>query len=113
MLASTSGFVYYVSILGITGTKSPDIGEVVSAVERIKRYTHLPVAVGFGVRTAEQVAAIGRTADGVVIGSAIVSEIEGSLDTQAAATAATVGAVRKLVADLASGTHLARSQVAG
>jgi tryptophan synthase alpha chain len=113
VLANTSGFVYYVSILGITGTASPDVARVVAAVERIKRRTHLPVAVGFGVKTAGQVAAIGRGADGVVIGSALVNAIEASLDRAGKATARTVDAVTELVAELAKGAHLARAGVAG
>lgn len=113
VLANTSGFVYYVSILGITGTASPDSSRVVTAVERIKRHTQLPVAVGFGVKTAEQVAEIGRSSDGVVVGSALVNAISGSLDKDGAATAATVDAVRDLVAKLAKGTHLARAGVIG
>jgi tryptophan synthase alpha chain len=113
VLANTSGFVYYVSILGITGTASPDVARVVAAVERIKRHTHLPVAVGFGVKTAAQVAAIGRGADGVVIGSALVNAIEASLDEAGKATAKTVDAVTDLVAELAKGAHLARAGVAG
>jgi tryptophan synthase alpha chain len=113
VLANTSGFVYYVSILGITGTASPDIARVVAAVERIKRHTHLPVAVGFGVKTAKQVAAIGRGADGVVIGSALVNAIAASLDKAGKATAGTVDAVTELVAELAKGAHLARAGVAG
>ena len=113
VLANTSGFVYYVSILGITGTASPDIGKVVTAVERIKRHSHLPVAVGFGVKTAEQVAQIGRAADGVVIGSALVNAIEASLDHDGNATAATVNAIVTLVGDLAKGTHLAWAGVTG
>jgi len=113
VLANTSGFVYYVSILGITGTASPDSTKVVTAVERIKRHTHLPVAVGFGVKTAEQVAEIGRSADGVVVGSALVTALARSLDDDGTATAATVDAVRDLVANLAKGTHLARAGVIG
>ena len=76
-------------------------------------HTHLPVAVGFGVKTGEQVAAIGKVADGVVIGSALVNAIEASLDDSGKATASTVDAVAKLVADLAKGAHLARAGVAG
>ena len=113
VLANTSGFVYYVSILGITGTASPDSAKVVTAVERIKRHTHLPVAVGFGVKTAEQVAEIGRSADGVVVGSALVTALASSLDDDGAATATTVDAVCDLVANLAKGTHLARAGVIG
>ncbi len=75
VLANTSGFVYYVSILGITGSAAPDAARVGEAVTRIKRHTILPVAVGFGVKTAAQAAALGRDADGVVVGSAIVSAV--------------------------------------
>ena len=112
VLANTSGFVYYVSILGITGTASPDTSKVTSAVARIKRHTTLPVAVGFGVKTAEQAAAIGRTADGVVVGSALVNAIAASLD-KGKATVRTVGDVLALVGDLARGARLARSAAKG
>ena len=90
VLANTSGFVYYVSILGITGMALADTGNVVEAVQRIKRHTILPVAVGFGVKTAAQARAIGRAADGVVVGSALVSAVKDSLDRDGRATAATV-----------------------
>ena len=112
VLANTSGFVYYVSILGITGTAAPDANRVAEAVTRIKRHTILPVAVGFGVRTAEQASAIGRGADGVVVGSAIVAAVAGSLDGEGRATAATVPAVADLVADLAAGVRAARVEAA-
>src|ERR687889_1072731 len=79
VLANTSGFVYYVSIAGITGTATPDSGRVAAAVERIKRHTKLPVAVGFGVKTAEQARAIARGADGVVVGSALVDALRATL----------------------------------
>src|SRR5471032_1725626 len=70
VLNNTSGFVYYVSITGITGSAAPDTGKVTAAVARIKRHTKLPVAVGFGVRTPAQARAIAQVADGVVVGSA-------------------------------------------
>ncbi len=108
VLANTSGFVYYVSILGITGTASPDIGRVAQAVERIKKHTILPVAVGFGVKTAAQAEGIGRAADGVVVGSALVNAVRDSLDAAGRATGATVGAVTGLVAQLATGVRAAR-----
>jgi tryptophan synthase alpha chain len=111
VLANTSGFVYYVSILGITGTASPDAVRVAGAVTRIKRHTILPVAVGFGVRTAAQAAAIGRDSDGVVVGSAIVSAVAGSLN-DGKATEKTVGAVTALVRDLAAGVRAARAEAA-
>src|SRR6202012_2056291 len=72
VLANTSGFVYYVSITGITGSAVPDYSKVSGAVSRIKRHTKLPVCVGFGVRTGEQARAIAENADGVVVGSALV-----------------------------------------
>jgi tryptophan synthase alpha chain len=112
VLANTSGFVYYVSILGITGTAAPDSAKVVEAVTRIKRHTILPVAVGFGVRSAEQARAIGRVADGVVVGSALVSAVKHTLDGDNRATAKTVPAVTALVAELAGGVRAARAVAA-
>jgi tryptophan synthase alpha chain len=112
VLANTSGFVYYVSILGITGTAAPDTAKVVEAVTRIKRHTILPVAVGFGVRTADQARAIGRVADGVVVGSALVGAVKESLDETGRATKATVSAVTGLVAELADGVRAARAEAA-
>ena len=112
VLANTSGFVYYVSILGITGTAAPDATKVSEAVTRIKRHTILPVAVGFGVRTAAQARAIGRAADGVVVGSALVDAVKGSLDEKGRATPSTVAAVTALVAELAGGVRSARAEAA-
>jgi tryptophan synthase alpha chain len=109
VLANTSGFVYYVSITGITGAATPDPRKVTGAVARIKRHTGLPVAVGFGVRTAEQAAAIASGADGVVVGSALVSALKASLDRDDKATAKTVEAVTGLVAELARGVRGARA----
>jgi tryptophan synthase alpha chain len=109
VLANTSGFVYYVSVLGITGAASPDAGKVGRSVERIKRHTPLPVAVGFGVKTAEQARAIGGVADGVVVGSALVSAVKNSLDADGRATKSTVPAVTTLVAELAAGVRAARA----
>src|ERR1700723_2406356 len=80
VLANTSGFVYYVSITGITGSAAPDPGKVSGAVTRIKRHTGLPVCVGFGVRTGDQARALAQDADGVVVGSALVEAIRTSLD---------------------------------
>ncbi len=112
VLNNTSGFVYYVSITGITGAAAPQTSQVAEAVERIKAHTELPVVVGFGVRSPEQAAAIGRTADGVVVGSAIVSAIAGSLDADGQATGATLGAVIELVQSLAQGVKAARMMAA-
>jgi len=105
VLANTSGFVYYVSITGITGAATPDAGKVAAAVTRIKRHTKLPVAVGFGVRTAEQAAGIASGADGVVVGSALVNTLKGSLDLNDKATEKTVRGVVDLVAALARGVR--------
>jgi tryptophan synthase alpha chain len=105
VLANTSGFVYYVSITGITGAATPDAGKVAAAVARIKRHTKLPVAVGFGVRTAEQAAGIASGADGVVVGSALVNVLKGSLDPNDKATEKTVSGVVDLVAELARGVR--------
>jgi tryptophan synthase alpha chain len=108
VLNNTSGFVYYVSITGITGSAAPDAAKVATAVERIKRHTKLPVAVGFGVRTAEQAAAIAGGADGVVVGSALVDALRQSLDKDGKAGANTVKAVTGLVSKLAEGVRAAR-----
>jgi tryptophan synthase alpha chain len=107
VLANTSGFVYYVSVLGITGMATPDTGLVTQAVTRIKRHTKLPVAVGFGVKTASHARAIAAGADGVVVGSALIDAVRGSLDN-GKATARTVKAVTDLVAELADGVRGAR-----
>ena len=112
VLANTSGFVYYVSITGITGAAAPDADRVVEAVTRIKRHTALPVAVGFGVRDAASAAAIARGAEGVVVGSALVEKVRVSLDAAGKATPATVAAVVGLVAELAAGVRSARLQAA-
>jgi tryptophan synthase alpha chain len=108
VLANTSGFVYYVSITGITGTATPDTGKVADAVARIKRRTELPVAVGFGVKTAAHARALAMGADGVVVGSALIDALKGSLDRNGKATRKTVKAVTDLVASLAEGVRGAR-----
>ena len=108
LLRNSSGFVYYVSVLGVTGVKSAVAGDVAAAVARIKAHTSLPVMVGFGVKTGEQAAAIAAHADGVVVGSALVNAVRDSLDG-GKATAATVKAVADLVADLAAGVRRGRS----
>ena len=108
VLTNTSGFVYYVSITGITGAAAPDTAQVTAAVARIKRHTRLPVAVGFGVKTAEQARAIAGGADGVVVGSALVDVLRQSLDKSGKAGPGTVKAVTNLVSALAQGVHSAR-----
>jgi tryptophan synthase alpha chain len=108
VLNNTSGFVYYVSITGITGAAAPDTGKVTAAVARIKRHTKLPVAVGFGVRTAEHARAIAAGADGVVVGSALVDALRQSLDKNGKAGLGSVKAVTNLVSTLAEGLRSAR-----
>ena len=108
VLTNTSGFVYYVSVTGVTGTAAPDTSKVTGAVAQIKRHTRLPVAVGFGVKTAEQARAIAEGADGVVVGSALVDAMFKSLDKTGKASAGTVNAVTQLVSALAQGVRSAR-----
>jgi tryptophan synthase alpha chain len=109
VLANTSGFVYYVSITGTTGTTAPDVSRVRESVARIKRHTRLPVAVGFGVKTVEHARAVATAADAVVVGSALVEAVRASLDEQDRSTSATVDAVLGLVASLADAVRSARS----
>jgi tryptophan synthase alpha chain len=108
VLANTSGFVYYVSITGITGSATPDSNRVATAVRRIKKHTGLPVAVGFGVKTPDQARAIAQDSDGVVVGSALIDALCATLDTDAKPTAKTIGAVTGLVTALAEGVRAAR-----
>ncbi len=108
VLANTSGFVYYVSITGITGSAAADSSAVGAAVARIKRHTPLPVCVGFGIRTPEAAQAIAERANGAVVGTALVDALAKSLDAEGKATAKTVGAVADLVASLAGGVRSAR-----
>jgi tryptophan synthase alpha chain len=110
VLNNTSGFVYYVSITGITGAAAPDTAKVTAAVTRIKRHTKLPVAVGFGVKTAAHARAIAASADGVVVGSALVEAVRASLDRNGKATWRTVDMVTDLVARLAQGVREARAK---
>jgi tryptophan synthase alpha chain len=112
VLQNTSGFVYYVSITGITGSAKPDNSKVAAAVGRIKRHTRLPIAVGFGVKTADQARVIAESADAVVVGSALVDTLRASLDGQDRPTSGTVKAVTELVASLAQGVRSARRQAA-
>ena len=105
VLANTSGFVYYVSITGITGSASADSAAVGQAVARIKRHTKLPVCVGFGIRTPLAARAIAQNADGTVVGTALVDALRASLDGEGNATAGTVEAVAGVVSSLAQGVR--------
>jgi tryptophan synthase alpha chain len=111
VLANTSGFVYYVSIAGITGTAAPDIAAVGAHVGRIKAHTSLPIAVGFGVKTEAQVSALAALAEGVVVGSALVTSIAQSLDAEGKTTRSTkpqvLGLVERLAAALRHKTEAA------
>ena len=108
VLANTSGFVYYVSITGITGAAAADSKAVGDAVARIKRHTGLPVCVGFGIRTPEAARAIAEKANGAVVGTALVDALRDSLDVQGKATGKTVAAVAELAASLAQGVRGAK-----
>ena len=108
VLANTSGFVYYVSITGITGAASADSKAVGEAVARIKRHTYLPVCVGFGIRTPDAARAIAENANGAVVGTALVDALRASLDAEGRATPGTVAAVADLVSALAQGVRGAK-----
>jgi tryptophan synthase alpha chain len=102
---NTAGFVYYVSVLGITGTKAPDLKSVAANVRRLRKHTNLPICVGFGVKTAEQARAIARDADGVVVGSALVNAVKQSLTKAGKPTSRTAKAVHDLVKSIARGVR--------
>jgi tryptophan synthase alpha chain len=108
VLTNTSGFIYYVSMTGITGVGAPAVDLVGEAVERLHRHTSLPVAVGFGIRTAQQAAEIARVADAAVVGSALVDRIARSLDDQGRAMPGLVLALHEQVEALAPGVRGAR-----
>jgi len=109
VLRNTAGFVYHVSIAGITGTRSAADADVSKAVARLKRHTALPVAVGFGIRSAAQAAAVAKVADGAVVGSALVDRIAGNLDAAGRAKPDLAEAVLSLVRELAAGVRESRS----
>ena len=109
VLQNTSGFVYYVSMTGITGSALPDTSRVGQAVGRIKAHTPLPVCVGFGVKSPEQAAAIAAEADGVVVGTAIVNTVAATLDADGQRGADPAAAVSSLVASLKAAMIEARA----
>jgi tryptophan synthase alpha chain len=109
VLRNTSGFVYYVAIAGITGTRSAADSEIARAVAELKRHTGLPIAVGFGIRSAAQASAVARAADGVVVGSALVDRVAGNLDSEGRAKETLSPAVLELVRELAEGVRKART----
>jgi tryptophan synthase alpha chain len=111
VLANTSGFVYYVSITGITGMATPDFAQVAEAVGRIKKHTSLPVVVGFGVKNAGHAAAVARGADGVAVGTSLVEAARISLDPAGRGTAQTPAAVHGLVRQLAEGVRSVEKRI--
>lgn len=110
VLAHTSGFLYYVSITGITGTAAADNKAVEAAVAHLRRHTDLPIAVGFGITSPEQAAVIARTADAAVVGSAVVRKIGGGLDASGKVKPGMVEDVLAFVKSLAVGVRGARKQ---
>ncbi len=112
VVAGAAGFLYYVSITGITGAAAPDTDAVAEAVSGLRRHTPLPVAVGFGIKTADQAAAVARVADAAVVGSALVAKLAAGLDGEGRATPRLVSGVLDLVAELARGVRGARAAAA-
>ncbi len=108
VLTNTSGFIYFVSITGITGTKSVDSEAVAVAVSRLRQNTELPIAVGFGIKTPEQAAAIARVADAAVVGSALVNRIAEGAEGSGEAKARLVASVLEGARELARGVQGAR-----
>ena len=112
VLNNTSGFVYYVSIMGITGTRSASEDDVRRAVQRLKKHTKLPVAVGFGIRTPEQAGTVARVADAAVVGSALVDRIAANLDASGKAKPGLVKDVLDFVSGIAAGVRAAGREAA-
>ncbi|MDR3518467.1 MAG: tryptophan synthase subunit alpha [Azospirillaceae bacterium] len=108
VLVNTGGFLYYVSITGITGTAAASEQQIAAAISRLRRHTELPLAVGFGITTPQAAAAVARVADAAVVGSAIVARITANLDAEGRATAALVPEVHRFVHSLAEGVQAAR-----
>jgi tryptophan synthase alpha chain len=101
VLNGTSGFIYYVAIAGITGTRSAESSALAEAIPRLRKFTDLPIAIGFGVRTPEQAAEAARIADGAVVASALIDTLAKSLDDLGAAAPDTVSRVLDQVRELA------------
>jgi tryptophan synthase alpha chain len=108
VLKNTQGFLYYVAVAGVTGTKSATADVITAAVTRLKRHTRLPIAVGFGIRTPEQAAAVARVADAAVVGSALVDRVAAALDADGRATVDLVATVLADVRALSAGVKGAR-----
>ena len=112
VLENSSGFVYYISITGITGAGAATASSIDAAVARLRRHTDLPIAVGFGIKTPDQAGDVARVADAAVVGSAIISAIQDSLDDGGRATPQTVDAALKLVRDLSVGVRQSKREAA-
>lgn len=112
ILGATTGFIYYVSITGITGTRSADYGSLAPAIRQLKQHTDLPVAIGFGIRTPEQAAIAATVADGAVVGTALVDTLAATLDAEGRPTADTAPKVLAQVAGLAQAIRAAKKQAA-
>ncbi len=112
VLGATTGFIYFVSITGITGTRSADYASLAPAVTALKRHTALPVAIGFGIRTPEQAAIAATVADGAVVGTALVDTLAATLDAEGRATADTAPKVLAQIGGLARAIRAARKQAA-
>ncbi len=112
IVARATGFVYYVSITGITGTRSAAVADVKKAVSRIRKHTSLPIGVGFGIKTPEQAAEIAAVADAAVVGSALVDIVAGGVDGKGKARPGLAARVLGQVSTLAEGVRRARAKVA-
>ncbi len=113
VLAAARGFLYYVAITGVTGTRSASVEDVGEAVGRIRRHTELPVAVGFGIRTPEQAAAMAGIADAAVVGSALVNRLADLLDEHGAPKPTLTEGVIGLVSSLAQGVRAGSAAARG
>ncbi|MFP6777486.1 MAG: tryptophan synthase subunit alpha, partial [Alphaproteobacteria bacterium] len=113
VVANSSGFIYYISITGITGAAGASANSIDTAIARLRRHTDLPIAVGFGIKTPEQAAAVAASADAAVVGSAIISAIENSLDSSAAATPQTVDSALSLVRALSAAVRKSTRETSG
>jgi tryptophan synthase alpha chain len=112
VLGATTGFIYYVSITGITGTRSADYASLAPAVAALKRHTDLPVAIGFGIRSPEQAAIAASVADGAVVGTALVDTLAATLDAEGRATTDTAPKVLAQVRGLAQAIRAAKRTAA-
>ena len=112
VLENSSGFVYYISITGITGAGAASAGSIDESVARLRRHTDLPIAVGFGIKTPQQAGDVARVADAAVVGSAIISAIENTLDDSGAGSPQTVDAALSLVRDLSAGVRQSKREAA-